>query len=237
VKREKKAEDENLPTRFQLRSNLMVNSSCKIRLAIDCRYDSLMSERDIGSLQKQISFCYSANRRYKNPCQFYLTNVDGQLEERIRVNSGYNWDIHIRKEKLEDLFSKDEILYLTSESENVLSNDQLQSSNVYVIGGLVDHNSRKGLCHKLAVDNQWKHARLPIDEYLKMNSRKVLTCNHVFEILLNYIEMNDWKQAFEKHIPKRKQTQSQENDKNNCDGVENGQEENKTCDENNQVPV
>ncbi|CAF2068565.1 unnamed protein product [Rotaria magnacalcarata] len=202
----RKAEDPSLLTRHGLKSNRMENSSCRIRICIDCRYDSMMSDKDVGSLQKQIAFCYSANRRALAPCQFYVTNIDGQLDKRLEKNSAKNWDIHLRNEPLEQVFPHEDILYLTSESENVLSSTEpLDERTVYVIGGIVDHNSRKGLCYQLALQNKWRHARLPIDEFIKMNTRRVLACNHVMEILLNYIQLKDWKNAFEENIPKRKQ--------------------------------
>ena len=191
----------------------MAESSCQIRICIDCRYDSMMNDRDVASLQKQISFSYSANRRMENPCQFYLTNVDGQLQRRLQINAADKWDIHLHHQSLEQVVPHEEILYLTSESENVLSRDQpLDERTIYVIGGLVDHNSRKGLCYQLAKENNWRHARLPIDEFIQLNTRRVLACNHVLEILLNYIQLGDWKSAFEKHIPKRKQQQESDDE-------------------------
>ncbi|UJR37510.1 hypothetical protein I4U23_030212 [Adineta vaga] len=209
----KNADENSLISRNSLKNNRMENSSCRIRICIDCRYDSMMNDKDIGSLQKQIAFCYSSNRRLSAPCQFYITNVDGQLEKRLVVNSAKNWDIHLRNEPLEEVFPHDDILYLTSESENVLSSTEpLDERTVYIIGGIVDHNSRKGLCYQLAVANKWRHARLPIDEFIKLNTRRVLACNHVMEILLNYIQLGDWKKAFEQNIPKRKQQAVTEDD-------------------------
>lgn len=41
------------------------------------------------------------------------------------------------------VYSDRKVVYLTSESENVV--DTLEADHVYVIGGLVDHNSHKVL--------------------------------------------------------------------------------------------
>lgn len=63
------------------------------------------------------------------------------------------------------------MVYLTSDSDNVLTD--LDSSKVYVIGGLLDHNSHVGASLAKAIQNNFSHARLPIDEYVKLSTRKV----------------------------------------------------------------
>ncbi len=65
--------------------------------------------------------------------------------------------------------------------DNALS-EKLDPNKVYVIGGLVDHNKLKGICHKIAMDSGVSHARLPIDQYVNMKTRKVLTIDHVFQV-------------------------------------------------------
>ncbi|KAF1351951.1 guanine-1-methyltransferase-domain-containing protein [Delphinella strobiligena] len=95
-----------------------------------------------------------------------------------------------------------EIIYLSSDATHTLT--ELKPYSTYIIGGLVDKNREKGVCHKKAVQKGMKTARLPIGDYLDMASRKVLATNHVVEIMLSWLELGDWGQAFMKVIPKRK---------------------------------
>jgi tRNA (guanine9-N1)-methyltransferase len=98
--------------------------------------------------------------------------------------------------------SDGEVIYLSSDSDNTI--DELKPYNTYIIGGLVDRNRHKGICYKSAMDRGIKTAKLPIGEFLEMSSRYVLTTNHVNEIMLRWLELGDWGEAFMKVIPKRK---------------------------------
>lgn len=209
AKRKKRYADARLqgislgPSRKALKLNAMKNSECRIRVVVDCSFDEFMSEKDVMKLVKQLQSCYSANRRAENPLQFYVCGINGQTKERLdMIGDSKNWDVHFTLEKYTEKFEKSEIVYLSSESDNVLT--ELEDDKVYVIGGLVDHNHHKGLCHRLAVENNISHAQLPISEYLEMKSRKVLTVNHVFEILLRFTESKDWRQSLCQVIPERK---------------------------------
>ncbi|CAG2230208.1 RG9MTD [Mytilus edulis] len=133
---------------------------------------------------------------------FYSKTVVGR---HIEVNFTEN-DYH-------EEFDKDKIIYLSGDSPNVL--EDLSDDHVYIIGGLVDHNQYKGMCHQLAVEQGMSHAQLPIGQYIEMKSRKVLTVNHVFEILLKYSETNDWKESFFSVIPQRKVVKNPEKEETN----------------------
>ena len=95
-----------------------------------------------------------------------------------------------------------ELVYLTSDSPDTLT--ELKPYSTYIIGGIVDRNRHKGICYKRAMDRGVKTAKLPIGDYMQMNSRFVLATNHVSEIMLRWMELGDWGKAFLRVIPKRK---------------------------------
>ncbi|VDI49395.1 tRNA (guanine9-N1)-methyltransferase [Mytilus galloprovincialis] len=191
------------PTRKMLKLNSMEKSTCKVKVVLDCSFDEYMNDKDIMKLTKQVGFCYSANRRAENPLQFYVCGLHGQMQQRLESIGDYkNWDVNFTENDYHEEFEKDKIVYLSGDSPNVLKD--LSNDHVYIIGGLVDHNQYKGMCHQLAVEQGMSHAQLPIGQYIEMKSRKVLTVNHVFEILLKYSETKDWKESFFSVIPQRK---------------------------------
>uniref|UniRef100_A0A3Q4GY05 tRNA methyltransferase 10 homolog A n=1 Tax=Neolamprologus brichardi TaxID=32507 RepID=A0A3Q4GY05_NEOBR len=149
--------------------------------------------------------CYAENRRASHPVQFYLTSLGGQLRQSMdEKDKGWvNWkDIHIKTEHYTEVVSQEELVYLTSDSPNVLT--ELDPQRAYVIGGLVDHNHHKGVTFERATELGIRHAQLPLSSFVKMNSRKVLAVNHVFEIILAYLEKGSWQEAFFTVLPQRK---------------------------------
>ncbi|CCM03356.1 uncharacterized protein FIBRA_05485 [Fibroporia radiculosa] len=98
---------------------------------------------------------------------------------------------------------KESVVYLTADSDTELT--ELKEDETYIIGGLCDHNRYKNLCLNKSNDTSIRSARLPIGTYLsELRTRKVLTVNQTFEILLKWIETRDWEQALWAVIPKRK---------------------------------
>ena len=102
----------------------------------------------------------------------------------------------------EEIENNGEIIYLTSDSPDTLQ--YLNPYSTYIVGGLVDKNRHKGICYKTACNKQIRTAKLPIGEYMEMQSRQVLATNHVVEIMLRWLECGDWGDAFMQVIPKRK---------------------------------
>lgn len=94
------------------------------------------------------------------------------------------------------------VVYLSSESPYTL--EKLEPYTSYVIGGLVDRNREKGLCYSRAREMKVRTAKLPIGEYMAMQSRYVLTTNQVVEIMSKWLECGDWGEAFLGVMPKRK---------------------------------
>ncbi|KAL7892912.1 tRNA-methyltransferase domain-containing protein [Trichoderma sp. SZMC 28014] len=95
-----------------------------------------------------------------------------------------------------------DVVYLSSDSPYTL--ERLEPNTCYVVGGLVDKNREKGLCYRRAREKGIRTARLPIGQFMVMQSRQVLATNHVVEIMLKWLECGDWGQAFLSVIPKRK---------------------------------
>lgn len=216
--------------RKQLKNNKIDNSSNSVRVAIDFNYDELMSEKDIGKCSKQLLRVYTENRKSSMPIRLYYTSIreGSKIENALNKHDGYkHWDVKIQQESYLDLFEHDSIVYLTSESDNVLQ--EIDPNAVYIIGGLIDHNHHKGLSLQKANQNALKTARLPLAEHITIKTRTVLTIVHgkyffffennsfnrrvliryfylfsVFEILLKVSEGKPWKDVLLEVLPQRK---------------------------------
>lgn len=194
--------------RKDLKKNLMANSTNKLRIVIDCSFESLMNYSDINHLCKQLTYCYAANRRMEAPLQFYMTSCSNKTRELLEKSGLANWDAFIHNTNYLEVFEnipKQDIVYLTSDSPNEIQ--EFDDKKVYIIGGLVDHNHHKLLTLNMAQNSQISHGRLPIGKFIQMNSRPVLTVNQVFQIICKYTECKDWKTAFVSTLPKRKKAE------------------------------
>ncbi|KAI9654887.1 MAG: tRNA (guanine(9)-N(1))-methyltransferase [Alyxoria varia] len=166
-----------------------------------------------GKLKERFDTVLHANHKTWENIRFRESDFVAVAEESSQWMSGskgsslvgafkQDADISDSIETGKNLEGNREVIYLTSESPNTLT--ELQPYSTYIIGGLVDKNRHKGICYKRAMDRGIKTAKLPIGEHLKMQSRFVLATNHVCEIMLKWLVLGDWTQALMDVMPKRK---------------------------------
>lgn len=80
-----------------------------------------------------------------------------------------------------------------------------------MIGGFVDHNKYKGYTHEMATKAGYRTARLPLSENIILQSRAVLTINHVAEVMIAKSDGKSWKDIFLEVLPTRKVAGVKEN--------------------------
>ncbi|KAK5575198.1 hypothetical protein RB653_010454 [Dictyostelium firmibasis] len=170
-------------------------------ILFDFEMEQHMSEKEKKSLITQMTFLHGFNKISTKPMNLYATGVTDEIKSMLEKSSPFKMLTQYKETYLEK-FEKDELVYLTSDSPNVIQ--ELDLSKKYIVGAIVDHNRLKGITYEKAQKQGIAHAQLPIGEYIQMASRKVLAVNHVFQIINEFLVVGDWKDAFEKVIPKRK---------------------------------
>lgn len=180
------------------------------KLAIDCSMEGLMSPKQLASAARQLKRLYGTNTRHTitKPFHIHLTGLleEGKLRQALHEQfNGFDRVISdITSKRHEEYFPKDSIVYLTPDSPNTL--DCLDTTKVYVIGGLVDSSAVGPVSYAAASECGINTARLPIDDTIikKNPSGFVLTIDQVFGLLLEVGEGKSWTEAFDLYLPKRK---------------------------------
>ncbi|KAJ7228199.1 guanine-1-methyltransferase-domain-containing protein [Mycena pura] len=195
------------------------------RVVVDLGFDEKMTEKEVQSLCSQLGYTYSANRSAENPFKLVFSSLNGKCLARLesQCDAAYRRWQHSEwwSEGYERLWGADptvkqSIVYLTADSDEELT--ELKPDETYIIGGICDHNRLKNECLNKAQADGVRTARLPIGTYLSdLRTRKVLTVNQVFEILVRWVDARDWETAFYAVIPKRK---FEDNSKNKEKNVE-----------------
>ncbi|XP_065085450.1 tRNA methyltransferase 10 homolog A [Ochlerotatus camptorhynchus] len=207
----------NGPSRKELKRNKIDYTKSDITVVVDLSFDGMMIDKDVAKCVKQLLRIYTMNRRSEKPIPLHFTGIQqgGAVEKHLKRNDGYqHWDVKFSSQPFVDLFDRDKLVYLTSESDNVL--DTLEKDHVYVIGGLVDHNQYKGHCHGLASEMGIRHARLPLSEHIVIKTRTILTINQVFEILMKIQLGEKWQETLMEVLPMRKGAKPKELEKSSA---------------------
>jgi len=206
---EREKSGEGRKRRDALKMKYMKTIETSFGVGFDCSFENQMTSKETNSLASQIRYAYAANKRSKNPCQIYVSSLKGPTFDFMSKVCGFpdnwtRWGFQCSdKDLVEMLPNKSKLVYLTSDSKNEL--EHLDDDKIYIIGGIVDRNRLSRAAINRAEALGLETAKLPISSYFKLVTTKVLTCNHVFEILLKYREYgNDWKKAMLDVLPQRK---------------------------------
>ncbi|GAV47258.1 hypothetical protein ZYGR_0H00990 [Zygosaccharomyces rouxii] len=204
-----------------------------VNIVLDCGFDDLMNDREIVSMSNQITRAYSSNRRENHFTHMKVTSFGKRLKNRFdeemkgcHYEQWKNFEFHEDDQLImgPDV-DKTKLVYLTADTDDKL--ETLEPGMTYIVGGIVDKNRHKALCYNKAKEMGVPAKRLPIDEFINISGRKVLTTTHVVQLMLKYFDNHDWKEAFEYVLPPRKldQENSQDDEDDEDEESEDGESE------------
>ncbi|XP_015334057.1 tRNA methyltransferase 10 homolog C [Marmota marmota marmota] len=178
-------------------------------LVFDMDFDNYMKPKELQNAVSQLLESEGWNRRNVDPFHIYFCNlkIDGAYQRELVKRYGEKWDkllLTATEKSHVDLFPKDNIIYLTADSPNVMTT--FKHDRIYVIGSFVDKNMQPGI--SLAKAKRLKLATecLPLDKYLQWDiGTKNLTLDQMMRILLCLKNTGSWEEAL-KFVPKRKHT-------------------------------
>jgi tRNA (guanine9-N1)-methyltransferase len=175
-------------------------------MAIDCDWDDMMTDKERLSLTQQIMYSYAINRKATKPVRMCLYGVSARQQELLKKLPGFDtWYIVTTSLPLASVAGIQKSgIYLTADTEDMLELSEINRDRTLIIGGIVDRNRHKNATVDKADALGIRTAQLPIGDLMAMKTSKVLTVNHVFEIVTEVLSHADWSKALDKVIPDRK---------------------------------
>ncbi|EGW00794.1 Mitochondrial ribonuclease P protein 1 [Cricetulus griseus] len=176
-------------------------------LVFDMDYENYMKPFEIRNAVSQLLESEGWNRRDIDPFHIYFCNlkIDSAYHRELVKRYGGKWDkllLTATEKSPVDLFPKDNIIYLTADSPNIMTT--FKHDKIYIIGSFVDKNIQTGTSLAKAKRQHIATERLPLDKYLQWDlGSKNLTLDQVFRILLCMKNTGSWEEAL-KFVPKRK---------------------------------
>lgn len=198
-------------------------------LVMDLSFSWCMTVPDTKSTISQLKFSYSVLRKAAFPFRLVITSLIGREASDLVHSAAAQAEVLSSLPQFEgfshfppkithdqhwsELYDASKVVFLTADAPDVL--DTIQPDTVYVIGAFVDHNQQKGLSYAAAERHCVRSARLPIKESIDLGNRcKVLTINHVVDVLVRYTQQlpakdgsSKWAAAIEAAIPIRRAQQ------------------------------
>jgi len=175
------------------------------RMVMDLQWGDMMNESLKKKVVSQISLAYSFNRMSEKTVPMVFTSYCGDWTPLFERVNALNWNksfVEYHQESLLSAIPKEQMVYLTADTEEVCY--EFDPAKYYIIGCLLDHNSKKNATRDFALESNIKMQRLPIPEYITMEGRHVLTINHVAQLICKVANGQSWPEALMSTIPQRK---------------------------------
>lgn len=177
---------------------------------IDFDYERYMQRREVVNTCDQVAILYGLNARAPESfdlwfCNYYRNSLTHERMSLAMPNVNQpNSLITVNEGSYLDAFPKERLVYLTPHAQHSIN--KFSHDDIYIMAGFVDKTVRTPVSLAKAKREGLRMARLPIDEHIIWGAySKVLTLNQIVGIMLE-VKSNggDWKDAFLKHIPRRK---------------------------------
>ncbi|CAI5726158.1 unnamed protein product [Peronospora effusa] len=176
-----------------------------LRVVVDLAFAVDQTIRERHSIFKQLGCAYG----YLKVCpldqllSLQLVSCTHELASicALRGVLGWKW-IGRHEEPLEQLYDARELVYLSPDSETVLT--ELDPACVYVVGGIVDRSVRKGQTKTKAASHGIRTACLPLQEHIGTRVRThIMNLDSVIIALNEVANHGDWVRAFKRAVPPR----------------------------------
>jgi tRNA (guanine9-N1)-methyltransferase len=203
-------------------SHLRLASSSTPTIVFDLGFVHVMNERDCRSTMSQLKFSYSILKRSGFLMKPFVASFDAAhaIFGPLASFEGFKrFPMPVDSRSYVECFpaahAARNLIFLTADTDDVLSS--IDPDHVYVIGAFVDHNVHKGLTKSAADTAGIRTARLPLVEHMDVgNLCKVLTINHVVDVLATFLKTKSWKEAFAV-LPTRRTNEKKKRGANDID--------------------
>ena len=109
---------------------------------IDLGFADKMAPKEVRSVVTQLSFTYGFLKSTEHPLELHLCSFDGPIKDALEGLQGFaSWKVHRHQEECEALFPSHRLIYLSPDAPEELTG--FEEGDVFVIGGIVDHNRMK----------------------------------------------------------------------------------------------
>ena len=165
-------------------------------IVFDMSFVDDMTDRDKRSTLSQLKFSYSILKKFGFTLRPIFTSfVDKAPFDGFQEFGQFSaFQPRFTDSHWSETVCRENVVFLTADSDNVLTN--LSSDTYYIVGAFVDHNSKKGATLDASKKYGVRTARLPLDEEMDVgNLCKVLTINHVTEVMCSFAASGSWAEA------------------------------------------